>query len=288
MIYLSLFITSPDFQSLEGQAIELTELYGPIDDTVQAAKRLGYDAVELMTGDPEAVDANEIAAVLARHGMGISAINSGGLKYMFGAGLVHADPQVAERAFLKYQSIIRLASQLGCLAHVGVARGSALEGRPLWYYRDRLAEVLQAACDYAGKLGVDIVLEHTNRFEHNTINTTGEAMDVMHRVDRPNLGLAIDTYHAYLEEEDVYEAIRRAKGYVKYLHLHDSNRGPAAASNGEIDFDRIFSVLKEIGYSGFLADGLLTTILPEEQIQQSTSTLRGLMRKYGFECSLTG
>lgn len=282
MINLSLFIASPDFQDHEGQTMELTELCGPIEESIQAAKRLGYDAVELMTGDPESVDAGKIASVLARHGMKMSAINSGGLKYMFDAGLVHADPQVAEKTFSRYQSIIRLAGQLGCLAHVGVARGSALEGKPLWYYRDQLVEVLRAACDYARQFGVSIVLEHTNRFEHNTIYTSGEAIDVIDRVNRSNLGLAIDTYHAYLEEQDVYEAIRRAKGYVKYLHLHDSDRGPAGASNGELDFDRIFAVLKEIGYSGFVADGLLTTMLPEEQIVQSTSALRSLISKHGL------
>lgn len=282
MINLSLFIVSPDFRALEDQPIELTLPCGPIEESVQTAKRLGYDAVELMTGDPEAVDAGEIAAILAKHGMKTSGINSGGLNYMFGAGLVHVDPQVAERTYCKYQSIIRLAGQLDCLAQVGIARGSALEGKPLWYYRDRLVEVLKAACDYASEYGVNIVLEHTNRFEHNTIHTTGEAIDVIDRVNKPNLGLAIDTYHAYLEETDVYEAIRKSKGYVKYFHLHDSDRGPAAASNGELDFDRIFSTLKEIGYSGFLADGLLTTVLPEEQIQRSTSTLRRLIRKYNL------
>lgn len=282
MISLSLFVTSPDFRAQDGQPIELTEPCGPIGETAQTAKRLGYDAIELMTGDPDVVDADEVATVLARYGMKISAINSGGLNYMFGGGLVHEEPKTAERTYRKYQSIIRLAGQLGCLAHVGVARGRALEGKPLWYYRDRLVEVLQAACDYADQYGVNIVLEHTNRFEHNTIHTTVEAIDVIDRVDRPNLGLAIDTYHAYLEEEDPYEAIRRAKEYVKYFHLHDSDRGPAGASNGELDFDRIFSVLKEIGYSGFLADGLLTTILPEDQIKRSTATLRSLTQKYNL------
>jgi sugar phosphate isomerase/epimerase len=282
MINLSVFVTGPDFRAQEGQPIELTELCGPIEETVQTAKRLGYDAIELMTGDPDVIDADEVAAILARHGMKISAINSGGLNYMFGGGLVHAEPGVAERTYQKYQSIIRLAGQLGCLAHVGVARGCALEGKPLWYFRDRLVEVLQAACDYAVQYGVNVVLEHTNRFEHNTINTPAEAIDVIDRVNRPNLGLAIDTYHAYLEEEDPYEAIRRAKGYVKYFHLHDSDRGPAGASNGELDFDRIFSILKEIGYSGFLADGLLTVVLPEDQIKRSTATLRSLIQKYNL------
>ncbi|NLE46755.1 MAG: sugar phosphate isomerase/epimerase [Chloroflexi bacterium] len=282
MIKLSLFVTSPDFRAQDGQSIELTELCGPIEDSVRSAKRLGYDAIELMTGDPEVVDAGDLAAVLARHGMEISAINSGGLNYMYGGGLVHADARTAEMIYSKYQCIIRLAGQLGCLAHVGVARGRALEGRPLWYYRDRLVEILRAACDYASGYGVNIVLEHTNRFEHNTIYTPREAIDVIDRVDRPNLGLAIDTYHTYLEVEDPYEAIRSAKDYVRYFHLHDSDRGPAAASNGELDFDRVFGVLKEIGYSGFLADGLLTAVLPEQQIQRSTTSLRRLIHQYAL------
>ncbi|MGH9671930.1 MAG: sugar phosphate isomerase/epimerase family protein, partial [Bryobacteraceae bacterium] len=108
---------------------------------------------------------------------------------------------------------------------------------------------------------------------HGKVHTIDEGIRIIERVAKPNLGLLIDTYHAYIEEDDVYSAIERARDHVRYFHLHDSDRGPAGASNGVIDFDRIFRILNESRYSGYLADGLLTMELPEDQVNRSTCYL---------------
>jgi len=281
MVTITLFVRTPDFLEREGLPISLATFpSGPLDESVMLAKRLGYDGIEILAGDPEAIDAGHAADVLARHGMTISAINTGGMNYMFDISLVNADPKKEEMAFRKLQAAIRIAGRLGCLTQIGIARGNAVKGRPIAWFRDRLVDVLRAACDYAGSHHASIVLEPTNRFEHGTVHTIDEGIRIIERVSKPNLGLLIDTYHSYIEEDDVYAAIERARDHVRYFHLHDSDRGPAGGGNGVIDFDRIFRILSDIGYSGYLADGLLTMELPEDLIKRSTGYLHERIASY--------
>ncbi|MCI0627028.1 MAG: sugar phosphate isomerase/epimerase [Acidobacteria bacterium] len=278
MVTTTLFILTPDFPKSD----KLPMPAGPYDATVETAKRLGYDGIELIPADPDVVDAAELIEALHKHQTTISAINSGGILYALDTSLVNADPQKEKLAFRKLQTVIRLAARLGCFTQVGVARGFAVVGKPIHWFRDRLAGVLREACDCAAEQGVDVVLEYTNRFEINTVNNLDEALCVIDKIARPNVGLLLDTGHSYLEDPDVYEAIVRARDYLKHVHLHDSDRGPAGSSQGVLDFDRIIRILSEINYSGALSDGLLTLSLPEEQVKRSTDFLRATALKYGL------
>ncbi len=277
MVRTTLFILGQDFHQAEPAIPN-----GPYDETVALAKRLGYDGIELIPGDPDLVDVGALEAALRKHGMTISAINSGGINYVLKISLVNADPDKERIAFAKLQTLIRLSKRLGCLQQIGVARGFAIHGVSNEQFKTRLVEKVQKACDYAAEQGVTVVLEYTNRKEINTINNLNEALEIIHRADRPNLGLLLDTGHSWQEDPDVYEALRRSKGYLRHVHLHDSDQGPPGASkNGVIDFDRIIRIFKEIGYSGSVSDGLMTSAMLEAQLK-SSGYLKAKLAEHGL------
>lgn len=276
MVKTSVFVLSPDIKAIEDCEI----LNGELAYTVEKAKYLGYDAVEIDIGDPDIFDTDSAIEILKEKEMGISVVNSGNINYAFNVSLVNADPKKEQKAFEMLQGIIRVSSKMGCITQVGVSRGVAIPGKPVPYFKSKLVAVLKDACDYASKLGANLVLEYTNRFEINTINTFEEARDIIDRVGKSNLGMLIDTYHSYLEDPDVYDTIRAAKDYVKHFHLHDSDRGPAGASDGVLDFELIMRILKSIGFNGYLSDGLLTLKVPEEQTLRSTAFLKDMIRAY--------
>jgi len=274
----SAFILTPDFPKIEG----LRMLGGSYQHSLAATRRLGYDGVEIIMGDPALFDPAAFGALLEEHGLRISAINSGGIEYLFKASLVNADDAKAAFALEKLKHCIRHCRELGCLQQVGVARGFAVPGRPMRWFKARLVEVLQEAADYAAGMGVHMVFEYTNRFEINTINTAAEAREVVDRVGRPNLGILLDTYHSYLEDPSVEGAILSLKGYVRHFHLHDSNQGAAIVGGGENDFERLMRMCGQIGYHGWFSDGLLTMQYPEDEIRRSTAALRRLYEKCGL------
>lgn len=272
----SVFILSPDFPKLEGCEM----IAGAYADSLAAASRMGYDGVEITMGDPEKFDVSAFQALLREHGLKVSAINSGGIQYLFQASLVNADTSKMEFALEHLKCSIRHCQQLACMQQVGVARGFAVPGRSMRWFKDCLAEVLKETCAYAAGLGVPMVFEYTNRFEINTINTGAEAREIVDRVDSPNLGILIDTYHSFLEDPDVCQNIRDMNGRVRHFHLHDSNRGAAIIAGGENDFEGIIRTCGQTGYHGWFSDGLLTMQYSEDELRRSTSTLRQLYRKH--------
>jgi sugar phosphate isomerase/epimerase len=277
MAHTSVFIQAPDFPKLEGCEM----IAGAYAESLSAAKRMGYDGVEIILGDPGQFDVRAFKALLQEHNLKVSAINSGGIQYLFKGALVSANEQQMEFALEKLRGSIRHCQQLGCIQQVGVARGFAVRGRPMRWFKDCLVDVLREAAAYAARFDVTMVFEYTNRFEINTINTGAEAREIVDRVGSPNLGILIDTGHSFLEDPDIYENIRDLNGRVWHFHLHDSNGGAAIIGGGENDFDRILQVCGEIGYHNWFSDGLITLKYPEEELRRSTATLRQLYTKYG-------
>jgi len=277
MAQTSVFIQAPDFPKLEGCEM----IAGAYAESLSTAKRIGYDGVEIILGDPDQFDVGAFKALLLEHNLKVSAINSGGIQYLFKAALVSANEQQMEFGLEKLKGSIRHCQQLGCIQQVGVARGFAVRGRPMRWFKNCLVDVLREAAAYAAQFDVTIVFEYTNRFEINTINTGVEAREIVDRVGSPNLGILIDTGHSFLEDPDIYENIRDLNGRVWHFHLHDSNGGAAIIGGGENDFDRILQVCGEIDYHNWFSDGLLTLKYPEEELRRSTATLRQLYTKYG-------
>ncbi len=278
MAKTSVFILTPDFPAVDGCAM----IGGSYVEALASAKKFGYDGVEITMGDPDKFDVPLFQKALSEQGLSVSAVNSGGINYLFKAALVSDDPKVAEFAFEKVKGYIRICSQLGCFQQVGVARGFAVPGRPMRWFKDFLVDVLKAAASYAAGLNVNMVFEYTNRFEINTINTGAESREIVDRVASPNLGMLVDTYHSFLEDPDVCENLVACNGRVRHFHLHDTNGDPAIVGKGEHNWDRILETCAAIGYDGWFSDGLFSTKYSENELQRSTTTLRELYRKYGL------
>ena len=276
MANVSVFVLAPDFPTLEGCDM----ISGEYADSLAAAKRMGYDGVEIVMGDPDQFNRDAFKDLIRAYDLKVSAINCGAIQYIFKLGLVDSDARKMELAFTKLQGYMRHCHALGCIQQLGVARGFAVPGRPMRWFKDCLVDVLKRAAAYAATLQIPIAFEYTNRFEINTINTAVEARELLERVGSPNLGILVDTYHSFLEDPDVYQNIRDLSGTIRYFHLHDSNRGAAMIGCGENDFDRIVQACRLIHYGGWFGDGLLTLKYSEEDLRRSTSALHGLFRKH--------
>ena len=108
-----------------------------------------------------------------------------------------------------------------------------------------MKEIIRVAED----CGVTYCVEAVNRFETCIINTAAEALDYVARVDSPNIGVLLDTYHMNLEEKSFADAIRLVGAdRLKSFHTGENNR--TAPGRGHLPWDEIFGTLSEIGYKG--------------------------------------
>lgn len=117
---------------------------------------------------------------------------------------------------------------------------------------ENAAKVLLGALPACADRGVTIALEPLTPKETNFLNTCDEAVQLLERIDHPNLRLHQDV-KAMLggECESIPALIEKHAKNTVHFHANDSNLlGPGM---GETDFAPIFEALLRSGYDGYVS-----------------------------------
>lgn len=218
-------------------------------ELVPKVRAMGFDAIEFGVEDEEALDYREGAAILRAHGCGVSVAAAMGP----GRDLLDDDPAVRRRGRDYLFHCIDACHTLGARNLVGPIYSAV--GR-VWHdtpesrerHLERLTATLRELADHAADRGVTLCLEPLNRFETSFVNTAEQAVEIVDRVDRPALGILLDTFHMNVEEKSFGDAIRACGSRLEHLHACGNDRG--APGNGHLPWDEIATALADIGYDG--------------------------------------
>ena len=257
---------------------------------IAAAAEAGLDFVEIPLLRPDEFDAAATRALLERHGVGAAC--SLGLP---ADATFPNEPEAAER-FLT-DAVARVAA-VGSPTLTGVlygTLGTSVGRPPTEADYEVIARSLRRVARHAATLGVSLGLEPVNRYETYLVNTTDQALDLIARIDEPNVFLHLDTYHMNIEERGFREPIERAGDRLRYVHLSESDRG--TPGRGNVDWNDVFEGLAAIGYRGALVmesfvalnpDIARATCMwrdviedPERLVSDGLSFLRTMARRHG-------
>jgi D-psicose/D-tagatose/L-ribulose 3-epimerase len=67
-----------------------------------------------------------------------------------------------------------------------------------------------------------------------------------------------DLFHMSIEERSMTELIKKISRYLAHVHIADNTR--EAAGLGQTDFRPVISVLKELGYKGYITMEFLPAV----------------------------
>lgn len=223
----------------------------PLADGFAAAKRHGYDAVELFFPGPDFIAVKEIKALAAEHDLAIAAVGTGAGMVKHGLSLTDPDPARRKAALDFILQMIDLGGPLGAPAILGSMQGKwggevSREKALGW-----LADALRAAGEASGRYDIPFIYEPLNRYETNLINELAEGARYLEDEQLNNVVLLADLFHMNIEESNVAEAIRAAGKHIGHVHFADSNR--QAMGFGHTDPGPIVAALKEIEYDGYLS-----------------------------------
>lgn len=122
---------------------------------------------------------------------------------------------------------------------------------------ESLCEIAEAAQSY----NLTLLVEPLDRFAHKKriIGTTDETVELLTRVKQKhqNIGIAFDTAHAALNEEDVFEALEKGKDLIQQIHFSNAVLQKDSELYGDFHM--------EIGEPGFLTVEKITAILQKAQ-----------------------
>jgi sugar phosphate isomerase/epimerase len=221
-----------------------------IAEGCRKAAELGFDAVELFTPGPQALEGIDLKSLLDQHGLALAAVGTGAGMVIHGLNL--CDPSANKRAeavaFIK--KIVDMGAPFGAPAILGSMQGrwggDVDKETALGYLRAGLNEIGA----YAAEQGVPFIYEPLNRYETNLINTVADGVAMMESLGTDNVTLLADLFHMNIEEADLAAAIKTGGKHIGHIHFVDSQRSPAGL--GHMEYEPIIAALKEIGYEGYL------------------------------------
>ncbi|MFJ6532778.1 sugar phosphate isomerase/epimerase family protein [Microbacterium sp. NPDC091662] len=213
---------------------------------VRKTKEAGFDLIEFPLMDPFSFDVSAAKDALEEYDLAVSA----SLGLSESTDVTSSDPAIVAAGEALLLKAVDVLADLGGQHFCGVIY-SAMKKYMEPVTAEGLASskaVIARVADHAAERGVSVSLEVVNRYETNVLNTARQALEYVAEVDRPNLGIHIDTYHMNIEESDMFAPVLDAAPALRYVHIGESHRG--YLGTGTVDFDTFFKALARIGYDG--------------------------------------
>jgi len=153
--------------------------------------------------------------------------------------------------------------------HVRVFAGKHPEGVSAEEAERNASEALEEAGAYAGERGIHLGIEN-----HDSIGTADHLLRIVRAVKSPWVGVNLDTGN--FRAPDPYAEMEASAPFAvnvqlkTELRIGDGDREPA-------DFDRIFGILREAGYAGYV-------VLEYEEDKNPFEHVPALLEKIGTLC----
>lgn len=245
-------------------------VYRGFDSCIPKASGLGFNGVELALKRADEINPVRMQNLLDEHQMEVSCISTG--QAYAEDGLMFTDPKAQKRQQVKavFMELIDLAENFGGLVNIGRVRGQ-IGDAPRAEAEGLFIELAQELCYYAAPRNVTLILEPVNRYEIDFVNSVEEGVDLMQKVNRPNMMLMPDIFHMNIEDRSLGPELARHIAFVKYIHLADSNR--LAPGQGHLDFPAIFEALLGAGYDGWVSAEILPFPNPDMAARQTAEFL---------------
>lgn len=227
-------------------------------DILPTVAALGYDGIELPLLAPGMLNADRIRTAV--DSLGLACTTSSALP----RGLSLIDRSTRDEAINWLEQVVQdaiaLQSSILCgplLAPIGEMRGRGPSSEE-W---ETSVESLQMLAGRIAGSGVTLAIEPLNRFETFVVNTASDGMKLVNDVDRPAIGLLLDTFHMNIEEDAIPSAISYATTGLSHFHLSENHRG--SIGTGHIPWTAVLETLASSGYQGWMVIESFGSALPE-------------------------
>ncbi|MBO9445886.1 TIM barrel protein [Ruegeria sp. R14_0] len=217
----------------------------PYQERFQAAAEAGFQAVEILF--PYDVAAKETRRALLANGLELVLINAPPPNYTGGAPGYAAVPggearfQSDIRRVLRYSEVLRPG-----LIHIMSGYTSGQDAF------ESMVQNMQWAADAAP--GQQFTIEPLNPISQPDyfLNDYDLAIQVLDHVDRPNVGLQFDSFHAHMIHGDALAVWEKHRSRVVHAQIGAApNR--SEPGHGPTDFKRLFAAFDASGYSGWVS-----------------------------------
>jgi hydroxypyruvate isomerase len=247
----------PDYRIRNGRIRQsiMGWTYNPMPtlELARLCKEIGLVAME-------GIDAKHYPMV-KELGLAISLVGSHGFKQ---GPFSPANHEVVEK---KLRDGIDLAAQVGC-KNVITFTGMRESGISDEAGARNCVDAWKKVIGHAEQKKINLCLEHLNSRD-NTHPMKGHpgyfgdnvdfCIELIKRVDSPNMKLLFDIYHVQIMNGDVIRRLRLYKDYIAHIHTAGVPGRGELDENQELNYPAIMRAIVEIGYTGYVAQEFIPT-----------------------------
>ncbi|MGW4883071.1 sugar phosphate isomerase/epimerase family protein [Streptomyces murinus] len=226
-----------------------------LPELVAACGEFGIGKVGLWRAPVQAYGVPEAAALVRSAGLEVTTLCRGGF-------LTAVDPGERAAALADNRRAVDEAAALGTDTLVLVSGGLPAGSRDLAGARERVADALAELAPYAGSHGVRLAIEPLHPMfaaDRCVVSTLAQALDLAERFPAHQVGVAVDTYHIWWDDQAPAGIARAgAQGRIHTFQLADwTTPLPAGVLNGRgqigdgaIDMREWWGYVEAAGYTG--------------------------------------
>jgi 2-dehydrotetronate isomerase len=218
----------------------------PLIERFGAAAAAGFRAVELQFPYDHAPSA--VKAELERHGLTMVGVNTA--LGRSGEGVAAVPGHEQEFATLFKQALDYVVAIGGCQIHC-LAGKVPPEQRPA--AETTFIRNLARAADAAREQGITVLIEPINPRDRPDyfLTRAEQAADIIAKVERPNVRIQFDFYHAQIVGGDLIRRFEKHLPLVGHVQIAavPSRQEP---DEGEVNYPAIFAALDRLGYDGWI------------------------------------
>lgn len=189
----------------------------PLAESAKLVAEMNYDGVVLPFAHVESVAVT--AEILQVNQLACFALTPNPVD------LSHPDTAVRQAAIAHVETVIETAVALQ--TPLVTIRNQPGRFRPIGMADEEQALFETAVthlATYAAERSIRLAVDVVNRYESFLCRNTAVALDMLSRLDQPNLGFTLSAFHMNLEEQDAAAAIQAAGDKLALFYMADSNR----------------------------------------------------------------
>ena len=256
-------------------AANLTMLFTdlPFLQRFAAARQAGFTLVEFLF--PYDHPAEKVREALDDNGLKVVLFNLPSGNWAGGDRGIGASPDRVDEFRAGIKTAVAYAKVLG-VPRMNCLAGKMVPGHSREQHIITLVENLKASADALGEIGVKQVVENINTFDIPgfVLNRVQDVLDVIGAVNRPNVAVQYDMYHAQRTEGNLVQILREHLAAIDHVQVAD-NPGRHQPGTGEVNYRFVFAEMDKLGYQGSV--GLEYVPIPD------TRSSLGWIDEYGCQ-----